>query len=271
MKKFGGPQGKDPESKASGQRKLWKQKKKLEHPKTEMVYSTNSAQSSSRPQSMQSEYSTPPTSLRESSSDAEVTELLQKALEHKDRKIQRLEQEVNQLKRRFDHTEGIAEKVESLTIQVSELESEKEQLLRQLKQSMSSHKEEVDSLNAKVKQLDELCGNTKDQYNHANAEVHRLASDLAASKGVETDNLPCTHIDDVDPITQKLEEKDTILKLKHKLDATAAELKKVQEHSKRQSKDILQLKDESQVSKTARGTNVGLFIKLLYNMYTVYT
>jgi len=180
------------------------------------------------------------------STDSDILLRLQMDNECKEDTIKVLEREVNILKKRLEYAERLEEQNVQLTTEESKHEEEK-QLLRR----------EVDLLKRKVsvgrsrrsyaheQKLQELAQRYEQQYHEELDENSRLREKISQLEKETQEQEVTTHIDEVDDpdLNAELRKKDQhIHTLQSQVDA-------MQQHSKGQSKQIVQLKQELEALK----------------------
>ena len=201
---------------------------------------------------------------------------LQKDNQSKGEEISKLRKEVTQLQRRLDYAEELEKQNTQLATAVSVYEDEKKNLQKQIEQLQHRikpqplHRDgagihtlqlECDTLKKEIADLRsqlEVTRRYETQYFEEVSENARLREKLAATK--EELRGPVTHIDDTDMYeTEKLKEalegKELHIEhLQRQLESyrkTATEFGELQQHSKKQSQQMMQLRshiDASQVS-----------------------
>lgn len=208
---------------------------------------------------------------------------LSKQLEGAERKCRRQEREIYQLQRRLDHAENLEEQVTSYAIGMSRLEEEKKSLEKQLEQlrlssgqppAHTSHpspnhrqlRKEVAGLEQDAphpeltlegyKQLYEeaVVGSKKlmEEISSLTLQVQQLQGSGGATEAHKHDTQPQEVVNSLEQEVQRLtslaERKDRrIAALQKQLAAAQAseeELGQIIQHSKKQSKQLMQLKQE---------------------------
>ena len=194
------------------------------------------------------------------STDSDILLRLQKDNECKEDTIKILEGEVNQLKGRLKYAEQ--EQNLRLTIEESKHEEEKQILRREvdsLKRKASVSRPLTRSY-AHEQKLQELAQRYEQQYHEQLEENSRLQEKISQlEKEIQGQEEGTTHIDEVDDpdLNAELRRKDQHV---HTLQA---QVEALQQHSKGQSKQILQLKQELEAVK------VGINEPCLYKYTTV--
>ena len=196
------------------------------------------------------------------STDSNILLRLQKDNEGKDDTIKSLEGEVNQLKKRLKYAEQLEEQNFRLTTEESKHEEEKQMLRREvdsLKRKASVSRPLTRSY-AHEQKLQELAQRYEQQYHEELQENSRLQEKISQlEKEIQGQEEGTTHIDEVDDpdLNAELRRKDQHV---HTLQA---QVEALQQHSKGQSKQILQLKQELEAVK------VGINEPCLYKYTTV--
>ena len=207
---------------------------------------------------------------------------LSKELEQQEKKSKKQLQEINQLQRRLDHAERLEEQVTSYAMDVSRLEEEKRHLQKQL-QEVKGHGasvspagsplgqlhdpqqlvEEVAKLKQRSSEL-EISAEQYEKYVKALEKAKKLEEEVSTLTGkvkLQRESRGNASIDDIQPEQSKevlqheidrlklvVFEKDrriaTIQKQVEEANLAKEDLNRVQQHSKEQSKQVMELKRE---------------------------
>ena len=214
-------------------------------------------------------YHTPYGSLSENGSEhrglVQVSDALlrlQKDNVAKDDTIKSLEGEVNQLKKKLRYAEQLEEQNLLLTTEESRHEEAKQTLRREVEQlkRRASVSRPLTRSYAHEQKLQELAQRYEQLYHEELEENSRLQEKISQlEKEIQGQEEGTTHIDEVDDpdLNAELRRKDQHV---HTLQA---QVEALQQHSKGQSKQILQLKQELEAVK------VGINEPCLYKYTTV--
>ena len=184
-------------------------------------------------------------------------------------------QEILQLKRRLDHAGGLEEQLTRLTMSVSTLEEQNKELQKQLQlgspiaqAAVDSHdhsyqqrlRDEIERLrpleerSMALEQQLKAAQHFEQQYHEAIDEISQLNKEIVSLKAEMQEQVipPAGNMadskDEVSKFRTQLKLKEeTILRLQVDLEASqkmARELNRVKEHSKKQSREVMQLKHE---------------------------
>ena len=206
-------------------------------------------------------YCTPLTSLSEQdrgehrglvqigASDSGVIMRLQEESIAKDTTIRKLHQEVNHLQQRLKYTEQLEEQNLRLTTEESKHELEKQTLRAEIQQlqGRASVSRFFTRGYAHEQKLQELAKRYEQQYNEQLEENSRLQQKISQLEKEMYEDTAVTHIGEVGDSDLKVE----LRKKEQHIRALQTQVESVQQHSKSQSRQILQLKQELKVSNVA--------------------
>jgi len=215
-------------------------------------------------------YHTPYSSLSENESelrglfqvDSDILLRLQKDNATKDDTIKILEGEVNQLKKKLKYAEQLEEQNVQLTTEESKHEEEKQMLRREvdsLKRKASVSRPLTRSY-AHERKLQELAQRYEKQYHEELAENSRLQEKISQlEKEIQKQEEGTAHIDEVDDLNLNVE----LRRKDQHVHILQAQVQALQEHSKGQSKQILQLKQELEALKVGiQGMNLAYIMNI---------
>ena len=201
-------------------------------------------------------YSTPFSSLSESvgehrglvQTDSGLLLRLQQENAAKDGTINKLERDVNQLLKRLKYAEQLEEQTLWLTTEESKHEEENQMLRREvemLKRKASLSRPLTRSY-AHEQKAQEVEGRYEQQYHEVLQENSRLQGTISQlEKEIQGQEEGITRIDEVDDPGLNVE----LRRKERHVHALKAQVESLQQHSKGQSKHILQLKQELQAVK----------------------
>ena len=216
----------------------------------------------SGPASTDSEvYRTPLTSLSEQdrgehrglvqtgAGDSNVIMRLQEESLAKDATIRKLQQEVNQLQQRLKYAEQLEEQNFRLTTEESKHEQEKQMLKSEIQQLQrrASVSRPFTRGYAHEQKLQELAKCYEQQYNEQLEENSRLQQRISQLEKEMHEDPVVTHIDEMDDSNFKVELK----KKEQHIRALQTQVQSLQQHSKGQSRHVLQLHQELEVLKVS--------------------
>ena len=221
----------------------------------EMTHLGSELMAGSGPASTDSEaYHTPFTSFSEQdrgehrglfqtgASNSGVIMRLQEESIAKDTTIRKLHQEVNQLQQRLKYAEQLEEQNVRLTTEESKHEQEKQTLRAEIQQLQrrASVSRPFTRGYAHEQKLQELAKRYEQQYNEQLEENSMLQEKISQLEKEMYEDTVVTHIDEVGDSDLKVELK----KKEQHIHALQTQVESLQQHSKGQSRQVLQLKQE---------------------------
>ena len=167
----------------------------------------------------------------------------------KDTAIRKLQQEVNQLQYRLKYAEQLEEQNLRLTTEESKHEQEKQTLRAEIQQLQrrASVSRPFTRGYAHEQKLQELAKHYERQYNEQLEENSRLQEKISQLEKEMHEDTVVTHIDEVGDSDLKVELK----KKEQHIHALQTQVESVQQHSKSQSRQVLQLKQELEALKVS--------------------
>ena len=160
----------------------------------------------------------------------------------KDTTIRKLHQEVNQLQQRLKYAEQLEEQNVRLTTEESKHEQEKQTLRAEIQQLQrrASVSRPFTRGYAHEQKLQELAKRYEQQYNEQLEENSMLQEKISQLEKEMYEDTVVTHIDEVGDSDLKVELK----KKEQHIHALQTQVESLQQHSKGQSRQVLQLKQE---------------------------
>ena len=228
----------------------------------EMAHLGSELMAGSGPESTDSEvYRTPLTSLSEQdrgehrglvqtgASDSGVILRLQEKSIAEDTTIRKLQQEVNQLQYRLKFAEQLEEQNVRLTTEESKHEQEKQTLREEIQQLQrrASVSRPFTRGYAHEQKLQELAKRYERQYNEQLEENSRLQEKISQLEKEMHEDTVVTHIDEVGDSDLKVDLK----KKEQRIHALQTQVESLKQHSKGQSRQVLQLKQELEALKVS--------------------
>ena len=206
-------------------------------------------------------YRTPLTSLSEQdrgehrglvqtgAGDSGVIMRLQEESIAKDTTIRKLHQEVNQLQQRLKYAKQLEEQNLRLTTEESKHEQEKQMLRAEVQQLQrrASVSRPFTRGYAHEQKLQELAKRYERQYNEQLEENSRLQQRISQLEKEMHEDTVVTHIDEVGDSDLKVE----LRKKEQHIHALQTQVESLKQHSKGQSRQILQLKQELEALKVS--------------------
>ena len=184
-------------------------------------------------------------------SESDVILKLQEETIAKDTTIRKLEQDVNQLQRRFKYAEQLEEQNLRLTTEERKHEQEKQLMkvqIQQLQRKASASRPYTQGY-AHEQKLQELAKRYEQQYNEELEQNSMLREKIShLEKEMQELEGGTSHIGEVDDLDMKV-------KLKQKeqhIHTLQTQVESLQQHSEGQSRQILQLKQELEALKVKK-------------------
>ena len=190
-------------------------------------------------------YHTPLSSLSES----DVILKLQEETIAKDAAIRKLQLDVNQLQKRLKYDEELEEQNLRLTTEVSKHEHEKQLMkaeIQQLQRKASVSRPFTRGY-AHEQKLQEMVNRYEREYSEQLEENSKLQAKISQLEKGMCEDTVVTHIDDVGDSDLKVELK----KKEQHIHALQTQVESLQQHSKGQSRQVLQLKQELEALKVS--------------------